>query len=169
MSVGKEVPIQGKANVLRSPRQPGARPPSDATKLGDALYEFQPLAVPGPKPLPLRPEDLKNHCPRSGVERLGNWMLAHDEKAGRQGRSVCTRQSVRHAPGAPVAQLAGLADRGISMRVSLAEISHVPALTAFARPDPLIDDPHSQAAGNWLAARLERHGRSRLLAATICR
>ena len=56
-------------------------------------------------------KDLKNQRLRSGLERLANWILAHNEKVGpaRQlqaaDREEGARQPPGHAPGEPVAQL----------------------------------------------------------------
>jgi CRP/FNR family transcriptional activator FtrB len=81
------------------------------------------------------------------VERLANWILAYDGRAGRQGgfdlpmekRALANLLGMR--PENLSRSLAELADHGVSVRGSRIEIGDVRALRAFARPDPLIDDP----------------------------
>ena len=56
-------------------------------------------------------KDLKNQRLRTGLERLANWILAHNEQLGAPGifqaadREEGARQPARHAPREPVAQL----------------------------------------------------------------
>jgi CRP/FNR family transcriptional activator FtrB len=92
-------------------------------------------------------KDLKSQRLRTGLERLANWILAHDEKIGRPGRFTLPMEKRALAnllgmrPENLSRSLAELADLGVAVRGSSVEIRDVVALTAFARPDPLIDDP----------------------------
>lgn len=91
-------------------------------------------------------KDLKNQRLRTGIERLANWILAHNEKVGRPGRFTLPmeKRALANLLGMRPENLsrgfAELADHGVSVCGSLVEVSDVTALKALARPDPLIDD-----------------------------
>jgi CRP/FNR family transcriptional activator FtrB len=82
-------------------------------------------------------KDLKNQRLRSGLERLANWILAHNEKVGRPGsfRLTIEKKALANLLGMRPENLsrsfAELADLGVRVDIE--------ALTEFARPDPLID------------------------------
>jgi CRP/FNR family transcriptional activator FtrB len=92
-------------------------------------------------------KDLKNQRLRTGIERLANWILAHDEKVGRPGRFTLPmeKRALANLLGMRPENLsrgfADLADHGVSVRGSTVVIDDITTLRAFARPDLLIDDP----------------------------
>jgi CRP/FNR family transcriptional activator FtrB len=92
-------------------------------------------------------KDLKNQRLRTGVERLANWILAYDEKAGRPGqfRLPMEKKTLASLLGMRPENLsrgfAELAGAGVAVRGSVVEINDIAALRELARPDPLIDDP----------------------------
>ena len=90
-------------------------------------------------------KDLKNQRLRSGLERLANWILAHNEKAGRPGsfRLPIEKKALANLLGMRPENLsrsfAELADLGVRVDGAKVTIVDSEALTEFARPDPLID------------------------------
>jgi CRP/FNR family transcriptional activator FtrB len=90
-------------------------------------------------------KDLKNQRLRSGLERLANWILAHNEKVGRPGSFRLTIEKKALAnllgmrPENLSRSLAELADLGVRVDGAKVTIVDFDALTEFARPDPLID------------------------------
>jgi CRP/FNR family transcriptional regulator, transcriptional activator FtrB len=90
-------------------------------------------------------KDLKNQRLRSGIERLANWVLAHNEKTGRSGRFKLPieKKALANLLGMRPENLsrcfAELADVGVRVDGAEMKIVDVDALTRFAKPDPLID------------------------------
>jgi CRP/FNR family transcriptional activator FtrB len=90
-------------------------------------------------------KDLKNQRLRSGLERLANWILAHNEKVGRPGsfRLTIEKKALANLLGMRPENLsrsiAELADLGVRVDGAKVTIVDIEALTEFARPDPLID------------------------------
>ncbi len=92
-------------------------------------------------------KDLKNQRLRSGLEKLANWILAYSEKVERPGsfRLPMEKKALANLLGMRPENLsrsfAELVDFGV--RVDGAEVTIVDfgALSEFAKPDPLIDDP----------------------------
>ena len=92
-------------------------------------------------------KDLKNQRLRSGLERLANWILAHNEKIGCPGRFKLPmeKRALANLLGMRAEHLsrslAELADLGVRVEGTEVTIVDFGALTEFAKPDPLIDDP----------------------------
>jgi CRP/FNR family transcriptional regulator, transcriptional activator FtrB len=92
-------------------------------------------------------KDLKNQRLRSGLERLANWVLAHNEKIGCPGRFKLPmeKRALANLLGMRAEHLsrslAELADLGVRVEGTEVTIVDFGALTEFAKPDPLIDDP----------------------------
>lgn len=90
-------------------------------------------------------KDLKNQRLRSGLERLANWILAHNEKVGRPGsfRLPIEKKALANLLGMRPENLsrslAELADLGVRVDGAKVTIVDIEALSEFARPDPLID------------------------------
>jgi CRP/FNR family transcriptional activator FtrB len=90
-------------------------------------------------------KDLKNQRLRSGLERLANWILAHNEKMGRPGsfRLPIEKKALANLLGMRPENLSRsfteLADLGVRVDGAKVTIVDIDALTEFARPDPLID------------------------------
>jgi CRP/FNR family transcriptional activator FtrB len=94
-------------------------------------------------------KDLKNQRLRTSLERLANWVVAHDAKLGRPGtfKLPIEKRALANLLGTrpenlsrAFAELAGL---GVKVDGATLTILDRPALTAFAKPNPLIDDPAS--------------------------
>ena len=94
-------------------------------------------------------KDLKNQRLRTGLERLANWILAYNEQLGMPGsfklpiekRALANLLGMRPENlSRSFAELAGL---GVRVDGATLTIVDIPALTEFARPDPLIDDPRT--------------------------
>ncbi len=94
-------------------------------------------------------KDLKNHRLRSGLERLANWILAHNEKTGRRGtfKLPVEKKALANLLGMRPENLsrsfAELAELGVRVDGAAVTIGDISALRRFARPDPLIDSPHT--------------------------
>jgi CRP/FNR family transcriptional activator FtrB len=94
-------------------------------------------------------KDLKNQRLRNGLERLANWILAHGEKVGRPGsfRLPIEKKALANLLGMRPENLsrsfAELADIGVRVDGAEVTIVDIDALTKFAKPDPLIDAPHT--------------------------
>jgi CRP/FNR family transcriptional regulator, transcriptional activator FtrB len=92
-------------------------------------------------------KDLKNQRLRSGLERLANWVLAHNAKTGHPGRFKLPieKRALANLLGMRPEHLsrsfADLADFGVRVKGTDVTIVDLAALTEFAKPDPLIDDP----------------------------
>lgn len=92
-------------------------------------------------------KDLKNQRLRTGIERLANWILAYSEAAGRPGRFTLPmeKRALAGLLGMRAENLsrgfAEIAEHGVSVHGAIVEVHDIAALRAFARPDPLIDDP----------------------------
>jgi CRP/FNR family transcriptional regulator, transcriptional activator FtrB len=92
-------------------------------------------------------KDLKSQRLRTGLERLANWILAHNERIGRPGsfRLPIEKKALANLLGMRPENLSRsfgeLADLGVTVDGAKLTIVDVAALTAFAQPDPLIDDP----------------------------
>ena len=92
-------------------------------------------------------KDLKNQRLRTGLERLANWILAHDEQLGAPGtfklpiekRALASLLGMR--PENLSRSFGELADLGVTVDGAKVTIRDMAALTKFARPDPLIDGP----------------------------
>jgi CRP/FNR family transcriptional activator FtrB len=92
-------------------------------------------------------KDLKNQRLRTGLERLANWILAHNVKLGHPGafklpiekRALANLLGMR--PENLSRGLAELAELGVKVDGAKVTILDVDRLTTFAEPDPLIDDP----------------------------
>jgi CRP/FNR family transcriptional activator FtrB len=94
-------------------------------------------------------KDLKNQRLRTSLERLANWVLAHDAKLGHPGKFKLPieKRALANLLGTrpenlsrAFAELAGL---GVKVDGATLTIVDRAALTAFASPNPLIDDPAS--------------------------
>ncbi len=94
-------------------------------------------------------KDLKNQRLRTGLERLANWILAYNEQLGMPGsfklpiekRALANLLGMRPENlSRSFGELAGL---GVRVDGATLTIVDIPALTEFARPDPLIDDPRT--------------------------
>lgn len=88
---------------------------------------------------------LKNEKLRSSTERLANWILTIDEQQGRTGRVVVPYDKrtlaslLGMAPENLSRNLSILAGHGIKSQGREIVIERRAALTAFAKPEPLID------------------------------
>jgi CRP/FNR family transcriptional regulator, transcriptional activator FtrB len=94
-------------------------------------------------------KDLKNQRLRNGLERLANWILAHNEKTARAGRFrlPIEKRALANLLGVRPEHLsrsfAELADFGVRVKGSDVTIVDLGALVELAKPDPLIDDPRA--------------------------
>jgi CRP/FNR family transcriptional activator FtrB len=92
-------------------------------------------------------KDLKNQRLRTGLGRLANWILAHNEKMGRPGsfKLPIEKKALANLLGMRPENLSRsfgeLADLGVEVDGAKVTIVNMAALTEFARPDRLIDDP----------------------------
>ena len=92
-------------------------------------------------------KDLKNQRLRTGLERLANWILAHNEQLGAPGtfklpiekRALASLLGMR--PENLSRGFGELADLGVTVDGAKVTIRDKAALREFARPDPLIDSP----------------------------
>ena len=81
------------------------------------------------------------------MERLANWILAHNEQLGAPGsfklpiekRALASLLGMR--PENLSRSFGELADLGVTVDGAKVTIRDMAALTKFARPDPLIDGP----------------------------
>jgi len=84
---------------------------------------------------------------RTGLERLANWILAHDAQIGRPGsfKLPIENKALANLLGMRPENLSRafgeLADLGVKVDGAKVTIVDMAALTQFARPDRLIDDP----------------------------
>lgn len=92
-------------------------------------------------------KDLKNQRLRTSLERLANWILAHNEQIGRPGafKLPIEKKALANLLGMRPENLsrsfADLAELGVEVDGAKVTIVDLAALTAFAKPDRLIDDP----------------------------
>jgi CRP/FNR family transcriptional activator FtrB len=92
-------------------------------------------------------KDLKNQRLRTSLERLANWILAYNEECGRPGSFTLPveKRALAHLLGMRPENLSRslgeLAGVGVEVRGPIIKIGDIAALTEFAKPDPLIDDP----------------------------
>lgn len=92
-------------------------------------------------------KDLKSQRLRTGVERLANWILAYDQQLGRPGsfRLPFEKKALANMLGMRPENLSrslgDLAEVGVKAEGAKLTIVDMAALRAFAKPDPLIDDP----------------------------
>ena len=92
-------------------------------------------------------KDLKNQRLRNGLERLANWILAHDEQLGAPGtfklpiekRALASLLGMR--PENLSRGFGELANLGVTVDGAKVTIRDKAALREFARPEPLIDSP----------------------------
>ena len=92
-------------------------------------------------------KDLKNQRLRTGLERLANWILAHDEQLDRPGsfklpiekKALASLLGMR--PENLSRSFSELADLGVKVDGAKLTIVDRATLTKFASPDQLIDDP----------------------------
>jgi CRP/FNR family transcriptional regulator, transcriptional activator FtrB len=94
-------------------------------------------------------KDLKNQRLRTGLERLANWLLAHNEKLGCPGifKLPIEKKALANLLGMRPENLSRsfteLADLGVRVDGASVTIVDISTLTEFAKPDPLIDAPHT--------------------------
>jgi CRP/FNR family transcriptional activator FtrB len=94
-------------------------------------------------------KDLKNQRLRTGLERLANWLLAQNEKVGRPGtfKLPIEKKALANLLGMRPENLsrsfAELSRLGVKVDGTAVTIADADALTRFAKPDPLIDAPHT--------------------------
>jgi CRP/FNR family transcriptional regulator, transcriptional activator FtrB len=92
-------------------------------------------------------KDLKNQRLRTGLERLANWILAHNEQLGTPGsfKLPIEKKALAGLLGMRPENLSRsfgeLADLGVKVNGTKLTIVDMAALTQFAKPDQLIDDP----------------------------
>lgn len=92
-------------------------------------------------------KDLKNQRLRTSLERLANWILAHNTKLGGPGafRLPIEKKALANLLGMRPENLSRsfgeLADLGVRVDGAKLTIVDIARLTEFAKPDPLIDDP----------------------------
>ena len=91
-------------------------------------------------------KDLKNQRLRTGLERIANWVLAHNEKVGRPGqfKLPMEKKALANLLGMRPENLSRafgeLSALGVEVDGANLRIVNMAALTRFAQPDPLIDD-----------------------------
>lgn len=91
-------------------------------------------------------KDVKNQKLRSGLERLANWLLAHDRETGLQGafdlpydkKILAARLGM--APEVLSRSFAALADYNVEVTGRHVMLRDRPALAKLAKPSPTIDD-----------------------------
>jgi CRP/FNR family transcriptional regulator, transcriptional activator FtrB len=94
-------------------------------------------------------KDLKNQRLRSSLERLANWIIAHDAKLGHPGtfRLPIEKRALANLLGMRPENLSRglgyLAEFGVVVDGATLTIVDAAALTEFARPDALIDDANT--------------------------
>lgn len=92
-------------------------------------------------------KELKNQKLRSSLERVANWLLAHDAASGGTGRFslpfdkkiLASRLGI--VPEVLSRSFASLTSYGVSVDGPRIVIADRAALVALARPEPMIDDP----------------------------
>lgn len=92
-------------------------------------------------------KELKNQKLRTSLERLANWLVAHDVATGGQGKFVLPFEKrilasrLGMAPEVLSRTFAALAAYKVRVRGSEIEIADIDALRTLAKPTPTIDDP----------------------------
>lgn len=92
-------------------------------------------------------KDLKNQRLRTSLERLANWILAHNEQIGRPGafKLPIEKKALANLLGMRPENLSrsfvDLAGLGVEVDGAKVTIVDMAALAEFAKPDRLIDDP----------------------------
>lgn len=94
-------------------------------------------------------KELKNQKLRTGVDRLANWLICANRLQGDKGlveievekRVLASRLGM--APENLSRAFAALGPYGVELDGSLVHLNDPEALSKFAQPDPLIDDPAS--------------------------
>jgi len=92
-------------------------------------------------------KEVKNQKLRSGLERLANWLLAHDVENGSQGAFVLPYDKkilasrLGMAPEVLSRSFAALAEYNVQVTGRRVSLRDRPALTKLAKPSPTIDDP----------------------------
>lgn len=92
-------------------------------------------------------KDLKNQRLRSSLERLANWIIAENEQLGRPNtfKLPIEKKALANLLGMRAENLsrsfADLASLGVEVAGPRITITDRKKLLAYARPDPLIDDP----------------------------
>ena len=92
-------------------------------------------------------KDLKNQRLRSSLERLANWILAQNEQLGRPSsfKLPIEKKALANLLGMRPENLsrsfADLIELGVEVTGARITITDRKRLIAFAKPDPLIDDP----------------------------
>ncbi len=91
-------------------------------------------------------KELKNQKLRTGLERLANWLLAHDAEVGAKGHFTLPFEKkvlASHLGVAPEVlsrSFASLVPYKVSVRGSRIELGDLEALRTLAKPTPTIDD-----------------------------
>ena len=92
-------------------------------------------------------KELKNQKLRSSLERLANWLLAHDKETGSRGRFVLPFEKrtlaarLGMAPEALSRSFASLVPYKVTVKGSEIQLRDIDALRDLAKPTPTIDDP----------------------------
>lgn len=92
-------------------------------------------------------KELKNQKLRSNLERLANWLLAHDAETGAKGKFTLPFEKkilasrLGMAPEVLSRSLASLVPYKVAVRGSNIEIRDIDALRNLAKPASTIDDP----------------------------
>lgn len=94
-------------------------------------------------------KELKNQKLRSSLERLANWLIAHDAETGGTGKfklpfeKKILASRIGMAPEVLSRSFASLAAYGVKVDGASIEIGDRATLTRLAKPSPTIDDPRS--------------------------
>lgn len=92
-------------------------------------------------------KELKNQKLRSSLERLANWLLAHDKEAGSRGRFTLPFEKrtlaarLGMAPEVLSRSFASLIPYKVTVKGSEIQLRDIDALLSLAKPTPTIDDP----------------------------
>ncbi len=92
-------------------------------------------------------KELKNQKLRSSLERLANWLLAHDKETGMRGRFALPFEKrtlaarLGMAPEVLSRAFASLVAYSVTVKGSEVQIRDVETLRGLAKPTPTIDDP----------------------------
>ena len=92
-------------------------------------------------------KELKNQKLRSNLERLANWLLAHDKEQGSHGRFTLPFEKrtlaarLGMAPEVLSRSFASMAPYKVTVKGSEVQLRDIDALLVLAKPTPTIDDP----------------------------